>query len=316
MTDYLKLLSLIAPVFLVIACGSGMRAAKWIRPEADASLMNLLLKLCYPCLVFKSVLGVEAVKSFDNIVGPPIFGCLAVLSGFGIGLLAAKALGYKKGAGLRTFCFSIGICNYGYIPLPLIQGIYGSDTLAVLFVHNTGVEFAIWTIGVALLSGASAKEGLKKSVNPCSLALVLALGMNATGFDGYVPEIVMSVFSTLAAVSIPLGLVMIGTGIWDNLETKEPLWKFRSSIGSVVIRLGVLPMILLMAAKWIPLSQELKEVVVIQAAMPAGVMPILIAKHYGGQPIVAVRIVIATTVVSLFLIPFWISFGESWLGLR
>ena len=37
--------------------------------------------------------------------------------------------------------------------------------------------------------------------------------------------------------------------------------------------------------------------------MPAAVFPIVIAKHFGGKPAVAVEIVVATTVASLILTP-------------
>jgi predicted permease len=43
--------------------------------------------------------------------------------------------------------------------------------------------------------------------------------------------------------------------------------------------------------------------------------PIMLAKVYGGRPGVAVQIVIATTVVSLFTLPFVIVWGRQWAGL-
>ena len=60
---------------------------------------------------------------------------------------------------------------------------------------------------------------------------------------------------------------------------------------------------------------ELKRVLVVQAAMPSGVSSILIARLYGGQPIVAVQIILGTTILALFTIPLWIHLGFSWVGL-
>ena len=80
--------------------------------------------------------------------------------GMGVGWLVARSMGYRKGAGLRTFCFAVGVANYGYIPIPLIQNMWGEGELAVLFVHNAGVELAMWTVGVAVVSGASFRESM------------------------------------------------------------------------------------------------------------------------------------------------------------
>ena len=80
-----------------------------------------------------------------------------------------------------------------------------------------------------------------------------------------------------------------------------------------MLRLGVLPVLFLLLAKLLPLPDDLKRVVIVQAAMPAGILPLVIAKHYGGRPLTAVQIVIGTTVLGLFLIPLWLRFGLGWI---
>jgi predicted permease len=54
-------------------------------------------------------------------------------------------------------------------------------------------------------------------------------------------------------------------------------------------------------------------VLVVQAAMPAAVFPIVLARHYGGQPLVAVQVVLATTALGLLVIPLWLSLGLAWI---
>ena len=66
----------------------------------------------------------------------------------------------------------------------------------------------------------------------------------------------------------------------------------------------------------LPFSTEIKRVLVVQAAMPAGVFPIVLARMYGGDPATAVRIVAGTTLLSLVTIPLWIRWGMAWLGLN
>ncbi len=74
-------------------------------------------------------------------------------------------------------------------------------------------------------------------------------------------------------------------------------------------------MLFLLAAKFLPASVELKRVMVLEAAMPAAVFPIVMARHYQGDPATAMRVVLGTSVVSLATIPLWIKFGMKFVGL-
>ena len=52
---------------------------------------------------------------------------------------------------------------------------------------------------------------------------------------------------------------------------------------------------------------------VVEAAMPAGILSLVIAKHYGGQPLTAVQVVVGTTVAGLVVIPWWLKLGLAWV---
>ena len=63
-----------------------------------------------------------------------------------------------------------------------------------------------------------------------------------------------------------------------------------------------------------PFPIELRHVIVIQAAMPCALIPVLLAKHYGGEPALALRIILVTSLLGLLTIPLWIQLGLRWLG--
>jgi predicted permease len=80
-----------------------------------------------------------------------------------------------------------------------------------------------------------------------------------------------------------------------------------------VLRLGILPVIYLLVAKYGPFSLELKRVLVVQAGMPTAMTSVILARLYGGHPKTAVQIVIGTTIAGLFLIPLWLRAGMAWV---
>ena len=53
---------------------------------------------------------------------------------------------------------------------------------------------------------------------------------------------------------------------------------------------------------------------VVQAAMPAAVMPVVLAKHHAGDTGVAVWIAVGTNVLALATIPLWIRLGMLIVG--
>jgi len=108
--------------------------------------------------------------------------------------------------------------------------------------------------------------------------------------------------------------VMIGALLSEHIERPMDLLNARVIATSSLVRLGLLPIVFLLLASYLPVSVELKQVLVVQAAMPTATFPIVMAKHYGGHPQTAVQIVAGTTVIGLFLIPVWIAFGLSFVG--
>lgn len=304
------------PVFILLALGYALRKVEILTPESDSSLMKLVIRIFYPCLYFDFVIGNPSLDRAQNLVSAPIVGFTTVAGGFLLAFLAGKALGLHKGKGLRTFAFCNGIYNYGFIPIPVILALFGDrGTLGVLLVHNVGIELAIWTAGIMLLAGGIRRKALKNIFNPPILALAVALLVNATGLDNHVPGWLDQTISMLAACCVPVGIILAGAMIADLFREQRIMSQPKVVVGSIIMRLGLLPLAFLLLAAAMPgLSIELKRVILIQAAMPAGIMPIVLARHYGGDSGVAVRVVLATTIASVVTMPLWIHLGLQLIG--
>jgi predicted permease len=116
--------------------------------------------------------------------------------------------------------------------------------------------------------------------------------------------------------SIPLALIMIGATMAD-------FWgKFQAKHGVGVMVLGaavrnfICPIGYLLIAAYLPISRELQETLVVQAAMPAGVLTLVLARHHGGNMPVALQVIYATSGVALITLPLWIHFGMQWVEVK
>lgn len=314
---YPTLLAAVAPVFLVIMAGFAIRRAGWLTEEADASMMRVIVNLLVPCLILDNILGNPAVEQLGNVILAPAVGAFTVLLGFGFCWVAAPLFGIREVRARRTFALTVGLYNYGYVPLPLIQKLFPPETVGILLVHNVGVETALWTAGLALISGGAAHRDTsrwQRIFNVPTVAILGALSLHFLGARTWMPHVAMSAVHMVGAAAIPMGILLTGATFCD--QSRLLSWKdsVADSIGASLLRLGVLPVCMLALARWLPCPPELRHVIIIQAAMPAALFPVILAKHYGGDAGLALRIILVTSLVGLLTIPLWIQLGMRWAG--
>lgn len=314
MTESLTVLAAVVPVFTIAVIGLWIRKLNWLTEEADQSLLRVNINLLFPCLVLDAVLGNPALHRWENLALPPLVGFGTVAFGLAVAYAARKLAGMKDRRQTGTFAVTVGIYNYGYVPLPLALTLFGAETAGVLFVHNVGVELAMWTLGVLLFTGQALRDW-RKLINAPLVSILVALAINAIGLDTHIPKPVRTTLSWLGQCAIPMSLILIGAVVADFLK------EFRAHAGvrvisvAALLRLAVLPLCFLLLAKYLPGSVELKRVMVLEAAMPSAVFPIVMSRHYGGDPATALRVVIGTSVLSLITTPLWVRFGMNFVGL-
>jgi predicted permease len=309
------------PIYALALLGAFLRRVRVIVPEMDAGIMKLTIHCFYPCLILDKMLGNGPLRD-PAVVGWGIgMGFLLITVGLGLAYAVGRLMGLSKGSGLRTFALTSGMQNYGYLAVPILMALFPlSEALGVLFVHNLGVEIAIWTVGLMMLTGTTLRSP-KRLLNGPIVAVVLGLLLVSTGADvafdreagAMVGKMLRTILNYLGVCAFPVALLQIGTIIFD-LVGKERL-SLRVSLGGIIVRLLLLPMVILSAARFLPIGLELKQVLVVQAAMPSAVFPIMMARFYGGRPGVAVEVVLATSAASLVFMPLIIRFGLAWVAL-
>lgn len=307
------ILGAVIPVFGVMGLGVFIRKLDWLTEEADKSLMRICVNVLLPCLILDKSLGNPALSQPSNLILAPLIAYLLI----GLGMVAAywaKPLhGLRSPEQRRTFAVAVGMHNYGYVPLPLALLLFDQSTAGVLFLHIIGVEMAMWTLGVMFISGGASRDW-RKLINAPLIAILLAILLNALGWDVHVPQIVSTGLHWLGGCAIPMALILIGAIMADHIGDFHSAHGWRVMGAGVFLRLGVFPLIFLLVAKFIPMTTEHQRVLVLEAAMPTAVFPVILAKIYKGDPATAMRAVISTAVLSLVTIPLWIKFGMRLLG--
>lgn len=303
----------VLPVYLLMVAGALLRRLNVIHKEHEEGVMRAVYTVMLPAYILDKILGSEVLRSGTAVASAFGMGFGLILAGTLIGALVGRILGLERGTGMRTFALSSGTQNFGFTAAPVIEILWSNGALAVLFIHNIGVELAMWSAGVMIMSG---ERGLpwRKLLNGPVFAVLAGLLLVALGLDDKVDGPARKAISMIGVGAFPLGIFITGCLIMDLIGTEKPSLKI--GVGGALVRTLLAPAAILCAAKFLPLATELKQVLIVQAAMPAGMTPIILARLYGGRPAVAVQIVVVTTALSLFTLPWIIAFGCEWIGLK
>lgn len=180
----------------------------------------------------------------------------------------------------------------------------------MLFALGLGVEVGMWTAGVAILGGRKiSRDTLRLLCNPPLIAVAAALLLNLGGVNSLVPSALDAAWHMLGVCAVPIGLLLTGALLADHATLGVLKTGWSTTALGLAVRLGALPAIMLSAALFLPLDTALRQVLVVQAAMPSAVFPIILTRlHHGDMP-TALRVVIGTSLASLVTIPLWLAFG-------
>ncbi len=315
--SFFDILIQILPVFLLVAVGYATRMLGVLSDDAENSILRLIVNVLYPCFILAKIPGNESLQHYSVVAVALAAGFLLTLAGLIVSRFVGLGFRISKKDGLNTFCVSTAVQNYGFVPIPLIMALFGDiadETLGVLFVHNLGLEFALWTVGIIIISGTIA-GATRRLINGPTIAILAGLILNFSGLYVFIPDFANKAIGDLGNCSIPISLVLVGAALASVIESHRWKTDWKIVSGALLIRFLIMPLVFLGGASAVSFSPELKRVLIVESAMPAAIFPIVLAKYFGGKPGVAVQVCIATSVASLVMTPLLLTFGLRWFGI-
>lgn len=309
------------PVFIFFAIGFWLRYKKAIEPKHDNVIMQLAMDVGYPCLIFYSIMKYMVLESHPAIstieFSLSAIGCgfLEMSLGVMVAWLCAKMMRLRIGTGLRTFTLTAGVQNYAFFVIPIVQMLFssmGDPAMGVLFIHNMGCEIFVWSLGVILMCGGACDLRISMLLRGPLLAVCVSLLLAWSGVGHYIAlPPVMKTAEMIGAVATPICLILFGCSMFDLSCNFE--WRPRMLIAGVLSRLVLAPICILLAAWLLPVDPLIKRIMVIQSAIPSAVIPVILAKRFGGIPEIGTQILLATTVCSFITLPFWLAVGSMYV---
>lgn len=302
---------------LFIFIGWCLARQGWVVSVARPSIMRLVIGVFFPALIFSRVCNNPLLSSGSRAALYLGVGFAMVVGGIFVSRLVAHLLGFQTGVTKRTFAYAAGINNFGYLGIPVTAALFNDHVMGVLLVHNVGVEAAVWTFGVAYLSGKKGWMFLKDLVQPMTLSLVMALTFNFLGWSHSPSLLFVTQFThAIGECAIPVGTILTGVYLFETIRGYRFFAEPRMTTGFILCRWLIIPLLLLVAAAFLVEDPELRKVMLVQAAMPAGIFSFLIVEMYKGDVSVALRCSVFTIAFCPLITPLWLYLGSQWLKIH
>lgn len=289
-------------MFLLAALGFFLLKKNLISDSTAKQLSTVLVYIVIPFTIISSLQNVLGQYDWKYVLLSMVVNLVLVL----LTLLVSRIFFKEKKDAIAAY--AVLFSNGGYIGIPLVQSIVGASGMLnvsmVLLINN----FFVFTYGIYLLS--SSKDALSRDriiKNPGILLPLLGLILYL--FNVEFPFVIKEAFRHVANMNSPLAMIILGCYLaqsdWTSTFRNLEYYKIAS------VRLLIAPLVSMAFLWFVPfIDYNIKMALLITSACPTAVHTFVISREFGNDYIKGARIVLITSLLSLFTIPVMSAIGS------
>lgn len=290
-------LNQILVMFLIMILGFLCYKLKIINHETNKKLSDFLLLIVNPLLIFNSYQREFNKELLYGLVVSFILAIVSHVIAIGAAWLAVRG---KNKQDISLERFSCIYSNCGFMGIPLINSLYGSEGVFYLTAYMTVFNLLIWTHGVILMTGHRNKKDLLKTlVSPTFIAIIAGMLLFLLNFR--VPQVLYRSMDYVASMNTPLAMIIAGVTMAQS-DFKRVLFKWRIYLVVFMKQLAI-PMILVLLYHKLPVDSKILTTAVLAAGCPVAAMGVLFALRYNKNHLYASELYSVSTVTALVTIP-------------
>jgi malate permease and related proteins len=293
------LTNIIGPIFIIV--GLAALIDRRFKPDARA-LSGIAVYLLTPCLVLDNIAttSLQTDEVWQIVAMASLNSLVMICIGVGVG----RALRFER-ALATGFALSVGLLNTGNYGLPVSDFAFGKEGLqrAVIFF----IVSSVWTntVGIYVASrgtGTTRQALLNVFKAPLLYAMALGFILNLTGLGLPVP--LQRAVGLLSQATVPFMLIVMGL----QLSRTSVRGRAGPLALAVFTRLVIGPLVAVGLAALLGTSGLTRQVTLLQAAMPSGVMSGVLATLFGGDAEFVAATILLSTLASMVTLSVLLSF--------
>ncbi|MDF2611862.1 MAG: putative rane protein [Lachnospiraceae bacterium] len=288
----------IAIMFIIIIVGMICFKIKLIDNYINKKLSDLVLLLVNPFVIFMSY---QREFNATLLSGLLISLVLAVVTHLFAIILSYIVLRKKKHeADIAIERFAIIYSNCGFIGIPLVNGMLGSEGVFYLTAYMTIFNLVVWTHGMITVSGKSDRKTIINAILSPSVIATIA------GFIFFVsrimlPDMIAEALSYIGNMNTPLAMLVAGVTIAQT-DLKKLIGKFRIYY-IIFFKLLLIPIVMLLFFNLFDIPRLVLLTSVLAVACPTAVTINLFSIKYDKNYLYASELFAVATILSIISIP-------------
>ena len=308
---YTAILTALAPPFLLILLGAGLKRLRVLETAHVPVLNGLVLNVTLPALV---IVGLLHAPPLSPKLALPVLALFAAE-------LTALALIYGLGRLLRLPHATLGAVllvgvfgNTGFIGYPLTLALFPKQFPTAILLDQFAMTLPLYITaalaGARLGSGAGHREALGRFFrSPLFLSAVIGLALHSvpvppalahSPFWSRLGAVVMQCLGYLGQGTTPLVLLALGVALRPGAALAQP----KALALACTMKLLMVPLVTWTVCRMLGVGGEVRADTILQAAMPAAVVASVLAGRNAMEGDFAVGVVFAGTVLSAITVPF------------
>ena len=305
MDIFLRSISGILVILGVILVGFVIGEKGWFDDKSRGLLAKLVTQVALPCYMLYTI--TQRFTAADLLIMLPAlrFPALSMVILLGIATGVARIFAVRqdrRGLFISMFFNS----NTIFVGLPINQALFGDASIPYVLIYYMCNTTFFWTLGTYLIqrdgegeAQFDLKTSLKKVFSPPLMGFLLGLVLVMLQIK--LPAFLASDLQYLGNLTTPLSMIFIGLSV-SHVGVKQ-LVLGKEQLLILLGRFLVAPLLMASIVYWVPLPSLMKQVFIIQSAMPVMTNAPVVARLYGADSDYAAVMVTETTLATMVVIP-------------
>ncbi|WP_407409029.1 AEC family transporter [Methanobrevibacter sp.] len=288
----------ILSVIIMIGLGYFLKRIDFLSEKDIDPFNKIVMYILMPCMIFHAIYNAD----LSLIPKLGILPFIILASSFATGIVSYFILKQFKLDDIKLWSVlvTVMIANTAFMGYPVTLGIYGqAGFLRAIFCDMaTLCIFLILSFVLILKFGGTVKTAVKKiAFFPPLWAVVLGLCFNWLNIP--IGSVLDYTVNYLGQGAIPLIMVTLGLSIdFSALSRSKSMIVFTS-----IMKLAFFPMVAFLIVNYLGLVDLEYNVAIVEAAMPSGMMSLLLAITYKLDYELTSDCILINTVISLITLP-------------
>ena len=303
--EYMELFSVslhqITIMALLMLVGIYCYRKKFLNEDHTQALSKVLLNVINPLVVFQSFLTSLTPELLKSLSGSFILSTIGFVV---LILLSPLLIKRKNNPNYEVESVAFIYSNTGFIAIPLVNAIWGSEGVIYLTPALTISTFFFWTHAYTMISGNKIDKHnlLKTLTTPVYLAIYAGIFCMLTGLRP--PRVINDTVSSVASMNTPLAMMVAGITIAQT-DICAALRKMRSYY-IVFLKVIVAPLItiaLCLPFVFLGYDNLMLSVFCLSFACPTAASYVMLAVNFGKNATYCSELFVISTLFSAISLP-------------